>query len=139
LILLDTNVLSELAKPRPDPRVVAWTRRSAPALALPTIAVVEMAYGIEKLTAGRRRDALLDALRRLVIEFSERLFDFNVAAAWAYGRILAAARRAGQPMAPPDAAIAAIALANGCVLATRNVKDFGTTGLEIVDPWRAEA
>jgi predicted nucleic acid-binding protein len=139
LILLDTNVLSELAKPQPDPRVVAWTRRSAPALAVPSIAIAEMAYGIEKLTAGRRRDALLDALRRLVLEFSERLFDFNVAAAWAYGRILAAARRAGQPMALPDAAIAAIALANGCALATRNIKDFATTGLELVDPWRIEA
>ena len=139
MILLDTNVLSELAKPRPDPRVVAWTRRSAPALAVPTIAVAEMAYGIEKLTAGRRRDALLDALHHLVVEFSDRLFDFNVAAAWAYGRIFAAARRAGQPMAVPDAAIAAIALANACALATRNVKDFATTGLELVDPWRSEA
>ena len=139
MILLDTNVLSELAKLRPDPRVVAWTRRSAPALAVPTIAVAEMAYGIEKLTAGRRRDALLDALHHLGVEFSDRLFGFNVAAAWAYGRILAAARRAGQPMAVPDAAIAAIALANACALATRNVKDFATTGLELVDPWRSEA
>jgi predicted nucleic acid-binding protein len=119
--------------------VVAWTRRSAPALAVPSIAIAEMAYGIEKLTAGRRRDALLDALRRVVLELSERLFGFNVAAAWAYGRILAAARRAGQPMALPDAAIAAIALANGCALATRNIKDFTTTGLELVDPWRTEA
>jgi predicted nucleic acid-binding protein len=139
LILLDTNVLSELMKPQPDPRVVAWTRRSAAALAMPTIAVAEMAYGIEKLTAGRRREALLAALRRLVIEFSDRLFDFNVAAARAYGRILAAARSAGQPMAVPDAAIAAIASANGCALATRNVKDFATMGLDLVDPWRSEA
>jgi hypothetical protein len=138
LILLDTNVLSELAKPQPDPRVVAWTRRSAAALGVPTIAVAEMAYGIEKLTAGRRRTALLGALHRVVVEFSDRLFDFNVAAAWTYGRILAAARRAGQPMAVPDAAIAAIALANGCALATRNVKDFATTGLDLIDPWRTE-
>ena len=99
MILLDTNVLSELAKPRPDPRVVAWTRHSATALAVPTIAVAEMVYGIEKLVAGRRQQALLDALRRLVLEFSDRLFEFNVSAAWAYGRILAGARRAGQPMA----------------------------------------
>jgi predicted nucleic acid-binding protein len=139
LILLDTNVLSELAKPRPESRVVAWTRRSAAALAVPTIAVAEMAYGIEKLASGRRQEALLDALRRLVVEFADRLLDFNVAAAWAYGSILAAARRAGQPMAVPDAAIAAIARANGCALATRNVKDFATTGLELVDPWRSEA
>jgi predicted nucleic acid-binding protein len=139
LILLDTNVLSELAKPRPDPQVVTWTRRSATALAVPTIAVAEMAYGIEKLVAGRRQQALLDALRRLVLEFSDRLFDFNVSAAWAYGHILADARRAGQPMAMPDAAIAAIAQANGCALATRNLKDFATTGLQLVDPWQSAA
>jgi predicted nucleic acid-binding protein len=139
LILLDTNVLSELAKPRPDAHVVAWMRRSAAALAVPTIAVAEMAYGIEKLAGGRRRETLLDALRRLVVEFADRLLDFNVEAAWAYGRILAAARGAGRPMAVPDAAIAAIARANRCVLATRNVKDFATTGLELVDPWRREA
>lgn len=139
MILLDTNVLSELAKPRPDAQVVAWTRRSAVALAVPTIAVAEMAYGIEKLAGGRRREALLGALRRLVVEFADRLLDFNIEAAWAYGRILATARGAGRPMAVPDAAIAAIAHANRCALATRNVKDFVTTGLELVDPWRRGA
>jgi predicted nucleic acid-binding protein len=136
VILLDTNVLSELAKPRPDPRVVAWTRRSAGALAIPTIAVAEMAYGIEKLSRGRRREALLEALRRLVIEFADRLFAFNLEAAWAYGRIMATARRSGRPMSVPDAAIAAIAEVNGCALATRNVGDFAPTGLDLVDPWR---
>ena len=139
MILLDTNVLSELAKPQPDRQVVRWTRRSAGALALPTIAVAEMAYGIEKLVSGRRREDLLAALRRLVVEFADRLFDFNLDAAWAYGRILAGARRIGRPMALPDAAIAAIAQANGCALATRNVKDFATTGLEIVNPWQDQA
>jgi hypothetical protein len=63
----------------------------------------------------------------------------SLLAVWAYGRILAAARRAGQPMALPDAAIAAIALANCCALATRNVKDFASTRLEVVNPWRTAA
>jgi predicted nucleic acid-binding protein len=139
VILLDTNVLSELTKPQPDLRVVGWLRRSAPALALPTIAVAEMAFGIEKLAEGRRREELLEALRRMVVEFADRLFDFNVKAAWAYGRILAATRRAGRPMTVPDALIAAIAAANGCALATRNVKDFASTGLDLVDPWHGEA
>lgn len=139
MILLDTNVLCELARPRPDRHVVSWMRRSEGALAVPTIAVAEMAYGIEKLAEGRRRDLLLVALRRLVVEFADRLFDFNVKAAWAYGQILASARRAGQPMTVPDALIAAIAQANGCALATRNVKDFAATGLELVDPWRSHA
>lgn len=138
MILLDTNVLSELAKPSPDPKVVGWIRRSAPALAIPTIAVAEMAFGIEKLVEGRRREELLASLRRLLVEFADRLFEFNASAAWSYGRILADARRAGRPMAVPDAAIAATAQANGCALATRNVRDFATTGLELIDPWRTE-
>ena len=106
---------------------------------MPTIAVAEMAYGIEKLAEGRRREDLLAALHRLVTEFADRLFDFNVKTAWAYGRILATARRAGRPMSVPDAAIAAIAKANGCALATRNVEDFATAGLEIVNPWQSES
>jgi predicted nucleic acid-binding protein len=138
VILLDTNVLSELAKPQPDPRVVSWARHSAAALAVPTIAVAEMAYGIEKLVEGRRRQDLRAALQRLVTEFADRLFDFNVKTAWAYGGILASARRAGRPMTVPDAAIAAIAKANGCALATRNISDFATAGLEIVNPWQSE-
>ena len=79
------------------------------------------------------------ALRRLVVEFADRLFGFDVKAAWPYGRMLAEARRAGRPMAMPDALIAAIAEANGCALATRNVKDFASTGLDLVDPWHTEA
>jgi predicted nucleic acid-binding protein len=106
LILPNTNVLSGLVKSRPDAQVVAWMRRSAAALAVTTIAVAEMAYGIEKLAHGRRREALSGALHRLVAEFADRLPDFNVDAAWAYGRILASARGAGRPMAVPDAAIA---------------------------------
>jgi predicted nucleic acid-binding protein len=136
VILLDTNVLSELTKPRPDPSVVVWARSSAAALAVPTIAVAEMAYGIEKLAHGRRRERLLEALHRLVVEFADRLFDFNTRAAFAYGPILANARRAGRPMAVPDAAIAAIAKANDCALATRNVRDFETTRLELINPWQ---
>jgi hypothetical protein len=107
-------------------------------LAVPTIAVAEMAYGIEKLVEGRRRQDLLAALHRLVTEFADRLFDFNVKTAWAYSGILASARRAGRPMTAPDAAIAAIAKPNGCALATRNVRDFATAGLEIVNPWQSE-
>jgi predicted nucleic acid-binding protein len=139
VILPDTNVLSEFVKPRPNPRAVAWARRSAGALGVPTVAVAEMAFGIEKLSRGRRREALLDALRRLVIEFGDRLFGFNLEATWAYGRTMAAARQSGRTMSVPDAAIAAIAEVNGCALATRKVKDFAPTKLELIDPWRAEA
>jgi predicted nucleic acid-binding protein len=139
VILLDTNVLSELIKPRPHPGVVSWTRHSAGALAIPTIAVAEMAFGIEKLAEGRRREDLLSGLHRLVTEFADRLFDFNVNATWAYARILATARKRGRPMSVPDAAIAAIAAANDCALATRNLEDFATAGLQLINPWQDSA
>lgn len=135
MILLDTNVLSELTKPAPNEKVVAWLTQTEPALAIPTIAIAEMAYGIEKLTEGKRRERLQAALQRLAESFDNRLLPFGLAAAWAYGDVLAVARRAGRPMSVPDAAIAAIARAHDCALATRNIKDFETTGLDLVNPW----
>jgi predicted nucleic acid-binding protein len=135
LILLDTNVLSELTKPTPNEQVVAWLAQTEPALAVPTIAVAEMGYGVEKLTEGKRRNQLRAALKRLAESFEDRLLPFDLAASWDYGDILAVARKAGRPMSVPDAAIAAIARSNDCALATRNIKDFETTGLDLVDPW----
>lgn len=135
MILLDTNVLSELSKPSPDEKVVAWLGQTEPALAIPTIALAEMAYGVEKLTEGKRREQLRAALQRLAASFDDRLLAFDLRAAWAYGDILSSARKAGRSMSVPDAAIAAIAWSNGCALATRNIKDFQTTGVELVNPW----
>jgi predicted nucleic acid-binding protein len=135
LILLDTNVLSELTKPAPNERVVDWLRQTEPALAIPTFAIAEMAYGIEKLAEGRRRERLRAALERLAERFGDRLLSFDLRAAWAYGDILATARKAGRPMSVPDAVMAAIAKTHDCALATRNIKDFQTTGIELVNPW----
>ena len=135
MILLDTNVLSELTKPAPNEKVVDWLRQTEPALAIPTFAIAEMAYGIEKLAEGRRRERLRTALERLAERFGDRLLSFDLRAAWAYGDILATARKAGQPMSVPDAVMAAIAKTHDCALATRNIKDFQTTGVELVNPW----
>ena len=135
MILLDTNVLSELTKPTPNEKVVDWLRRTEPALAIPTFAIAEMAYGIEKLAEGRRRERLRTALERLAERFGDRLLSFDLRAAWAYGDILATARKAGRPMSIPDAVMAAIAKTHDCSLATRNIKDFQTTGVELVNPW----
>ena len=135
MILLDTNVLSELTKPAPNERVVDWLRQTEPALAIPTFAIAEMAYGIEKLAEGRRRERLRAALERLAERFGDRLLSFDLRAAWAYGDILATARKAGRPMSVPDAVMAAIAKTHDCALATRNIKDFQTTGIELVNPW----
>ena len=135
MILVDTNVLSELTKPAPNERVVDWLRQTEPALAIPTFAIAEMAYGIEKLAEGRRREQLRAALERLAERFGDRLLSFDLRAAWAYGDILATARKAGRPMSVPDAVMAAIAKTHDCALATRNIKDFQTTGVELVNPW----
>ena len=135
MILLDTNVLSELTKPAPNEKVVDWLRRTEPALAIPTFAIAEMAYGIKKLAEGRRRERLRMALERLAERFGDRLLSFDLRAAWAYGDILATARKAGRPMSVPDAVMAAIAKTHDCALATRNIKDFQTTGVELVNPW----
>lgn len=128
-------MLSELTKPAPDEKVVTWLGQTEPALVIPTIAIAEMAYGIEKLAEGSRPEGLRAALQRLAESFDDRLLAFDLQAAWAYGEILAAARRAGRPMSMPDASIAAIARVHHCALATRNIKDFQTTGLELVNPW----
>lgn len=135
MILLDTNVLSELTKPAPNEMVVDWLRQTEPALAIPTFAIAEMAYGIEKLAEGRRRERLRAALERLAERFGDRLLSFDLRAAWAYGEVLATARKAGRPMSVPDAVMAAIAKTHDCALATRNIKDFETTGVELVNPW----
>ena len=135
MILLDTNVLSELTKPAPHENVVDWLRQTEPALAIPTFAIAEMAYGIEKLAEGRRRERLRMALERLAERFGDRLLSFDLRAAWAYGDILATARKAGRPMSVPDAVMAAIAKTHDCALATRNIKDFQTTGVELINPW----
>ena len=135
MILLDTNVLSEMTKPAPNERVVDWLRQTEPALAIQTFAIAEMAYGIEKLAEGRRRERLRAALERLAERFGDRLLSFDLRAAWAYGDILATARKAGRPMSVPDAVMAAIAKTHDCALATRNIKDYQTTGVELVNPW----
>ncbi len=104
-------------------------------MAIPTFAIAEMAYGIEKLAEGSRRERLRTALEHLAERFGDRLLAFDLRAAWAYGDFLATARKAGRPMSVPDAVMAAIAKIHDCALATRNIKDFQTTGVELVNPW----
>ena len=135
MILVDTNVLSEVTKPRPEPRVIAWLERNEPSLALPTIALAEPRYGIARLPDGQRRSRLLrfwDAMRS---GFRGRIFSFDGRAAEQYGDTAAAAERAGRRLSLQDGQIAAIALVHGMSVATRNVADFEAAGVGIVNPW----
>lgn len=141
MIVLDTNVLSEALRPRPDVRVMAWMA-AQPALALFTTAITrsEVLYGVKLLPEGRRRNQLQQAVTAIFDEdFSGRTLGFDNAAADAYADIAAGRKTAGQPISQFDAMIAAITLSRGARLATRNIKDYSGCGVELIDPWTAPA
>lgn len=138
MIVLDTNVLSEPMKPNPDPGVIDWIdRQNAAAMFTTSTVIAELAYGISRLTDGRRRQHLADSLDRVVTtEYLAGVFAFDLAAAMEYGVLVAAAERRGASISAADAQIAAVCRVHDAVLATRNVKHFSGLGLELVDPWR---
>ncbi len=137
MIILDTNVLSELMKPKPSVRVTEWIAKQ-PATELFTTAITEaeILYGVELLARGKRRQALLQAAEAMFAEdMAGRVFAFESEAAQAYSKIAAHRRALGKPISHADAQIAAIAQVRGARLATRNVADFADCGLEVLDPW----
>jgi predicted nucleic acid-binding protein len=142
VILLDTNVLSEALKLTPEPRVVAWLDRRFPECAISTITIFELRAGLELLSRGQRREALEQAVSRLVRRFAGRVYPFDVASAEAAAMLLGKARAAGIglhqiPAKLADLQIAGVAAAYGLDLATRNVGDFEGVGLGVIDPWAA--
>lgn len=139
MIILDTTVVSELMRTSPEPAVVAWTAtRVFVELYTTTITRAEILYGIAILTAGRRRAALAEGATRMFLRaFTGRILTFDAAAADRYAEIRSTRRRAGRPISPLDAQIAAIAAVAGAAVATRNVRDFEGCGVEIIDPWGA--
>lgn len=140
MIVLDTNVLSELIRPEPDPRVSAWVAAQRRAeLCTTAISEAELAYGLALLPEGRRREALTQAVARLLGEgLGGRVLPFDRAAAVAYGAFAATRRTAGRPVATADAQIAAIAAARGAaLLATRDTHGFKGCRTRLVNPWEA--
>lgn len=135
MIFLDTNVISETLRKAPNPAVVAWLVRNDAELALPTITIAEIAFGIEKIRPDQRAARLEQGLTAWRHRFADRVFPFTEAAALAYGDIMSTALRRGRPMTAPDGMIAAIARINGGRLATRNLPDFAATGLDLICPW----
>ena len=137
MILLDTNVVSELMRPRPDARVTAFlAARPLEELFLPSLVVAEIRYGLARLPDGQRREGLEDLFERLLREgFGDRVLPFDASGATAYARARAARESAGRPIALADALIAGLALAHGAGLATRNVADFELLGLTLLNPW----
>ena len=137
MIVLDTNVLSELLRPAPEAHVLAWLEQQPPASVFTSaVAQGEVLYGIRLLPDGKRRGKLWDAAVTIFNEdFAGRVLSFDSDAAVAYAEISAARRAAGRPISQFDATIAAIARSHGASVATRNAKDFEGCGIEIVNPW----
>jgi hypothetical protein len=139
MILLDTNVVSEPMRPRPDRNVLGWLDAQAvETLYLSTISLAELQLGIESLPAGRRRKALAAALAEQVVAlFAERIVPFDLAAAQSYAKIVTRARRHGHPIAVADAQIAAIAASRRFSVASRDEAPFQAAGVPAVNPWIA--
>jgi predicted nucleic acid-binding protein len=137
MIILDTNVLSELMRFKPSPRVVAWVaKQPASELSTTSITEAEIFYGIELLSKGKRREGLLAAAEAMFAEdLAGRIFGFESDTARAFSKIAAERRALGRPISHTDAQIAAIAQVRRAKLATRNVADFTDCGLDVIDPW----
>ena len=136
-VLLDTNVVSELLRPSPNPAVEGWVAgRQAADLHFSAVSEAELRYGVALLPAGRCRDALALAVEAILREdFEDRVLPFDSEAAREYADIAASRRTAGRPVAPADCQIAAIARSRDLTIATRNVRDFAAMEIELVDPW----
>jgi hypothetical protein len=138
MIVLDTNVLSELFRPVPSPEVVRWMA-GHPVSSLFTTAVTqaEMLFRIEVMPRGKRRTALQAEVQAMFTQdLGNRILPFDVEAAQAFPRIAAARRALGRFISPTDAQIAAIAVSRGARLATRNIADFEHCGVALVNPWK---
>jgi toxin FitB len=137
MIILDTNVVSELMKPDPSADVVAWTSiHPALNLYITSVTQVEILHGILLLPKGKRRAALERAAGAMFAEeFGGRVLAFGSEASRPYAEIASARSRAGRPISQFDAQIAAIARVHGADLATRNVGDFSGCGVKLINPW----
>ena len=139
MILLDTNVISEPQRREPDARVLEWIDAQAlETLYLSVITVAELRAGIALIPSGKRRDSLHDNLeKRLLPMFANRVLSFDMACTKAYAELLAKTRAVGLAIETADAFIAAIALANGFAVATRDTRPFEAAGVTVINPWEA--
>ncbi len=137
MILLDTNVISELTRREPDPGVLAWIDGlAADEVWTTAITAAELLSGLARLPAGRRRNELTGAVEGLLREdLAGRIEPFDAETAGHYALLVAERIGAGQPISVPDAQIAAICRKRRATLATRNTRDFEGTGIDLVNPW----
>lgn len=127
-------------RPAPKPAVAEWVaERDAQEMYLTAVTEAELLYGVEIMSAGRRRNALEAAMAHWLDQgFRERILPFDSAAARAYAKIAAGCRHVGRPISGADCQIAAISRSRDAVLVTRNVRDFKDTGVNVIDPWSVD-
>ncbi len=137
MVILDTNVVSELMRPESSPAVLKWlSQQHAQELYSTTITLAEILYGIELLPEGKRRGELLAGAERMFTNvLTDHIFTFEDQAARAFAPIASARRKSGKPIAELDAQIAAIASVHGAALATHNVSDFEGCRVRLINPW----
>jgi predicted nucleic acid-binding protein len=137
MIVLDTNVLSELMRPLPNQHVISWMdQQPSDQVAITAITVAEILYGIERLPAGKRKAAFHEGAMALFNEdFAGAIIPFDAQAAMVYADVVACRESIGRTISFADAQIAAICINHGISLATRNVKDFEHLDLVLLNPW----
>jgi len=138
MIVLDTNVLSEPLRLRPDEQVVAWFGTLDEETGVTSVSVGELLVGVRALPEGRRRAGLLDAIEATLRTFTGSVLAYDELAARHYARLQEVRRATGRALAVEDGMMAATCLAHGAVLATRNTADFEGLGVDLIDPWAAE-
>ena len=137
MIVLDTNVTSELMRTAPSRAVSDWVREQRPGdLYTTAVTVAEISYGLARLPKGRRKDRLVDAAREAFSGFAEHVLPFDNAAAIEYAAIVIERERRGIPINGFDAQVASICRTRNATLATRNVKNFDRTGVNLTNPWK---
>ncbi|QRN78888.1 MAG: type II toxin-antitoxin system VapC family toxin [Nocardiopsis sp. BM-2018] len=137
MIVLDTDVISEIFRPAPEPRVLERLTSLTGDVAITSITLAELLTWVRRLPDGRRQDVLATRIEEAIEPYrgSRSVLAFDDIAAERYADVLASRESAGAPVSTADAQIAAICLAHDATCATRNGKDLAHTGVEIIDPW----
>lgn len=138
MIVLDSNVISEMMRETPSPAAMAWLDSQEDQFFVTAISVAEVLYGIARLPEGKRKRRLGEAFAEILSEeFEDSALPFDALTAYDYAEIVSTRESLGRPIDIPDAQIAAICRYYGATLATRNEKDFIATGVTVVNPWKA--
>jgi predicted nucleic acid-binding protein len=139
MIFLDTNVISETMRPRPDGTVLRWIENNGPSLHISTIVLAEILFGINKVRASERSGRWQEVIARWRSQLGRRIHAFDEDSADVYGQFMGEAKLRGGPIDIADGMIAAIALRHNAALATRNTTHFQIPGLKLVNPWQHPA